>query len=133
MKYLLDTNTCIYVIKKEPTSVVQRLRSQRTEDVAVSTVTVAELEYGVHKSRHRDCNRIARLQFLVPLEILGFDQKAAGHYGEIRAKLEKTGTPIGPLDALIGAQARAHGLILVTNNTGEFSRIAGLQIENWVA
>jgi tRNA(fMet)-specific endonuclease VapC len=132
VKYLLDTNTCIYVIKKKPASVVQRLRSQRTEDVAVSTVTVAELDYGVEKSQHQDRNRVALLQFLVPLEILDFDQYAAGHYGEIRARLRKAGTPIGPLDMLIGAQARAHGLILVTNNTHEFSRVEGLQIANWV-
>ena len=131
MKYLLDTNTCIYIINKKPPLVVKRIRSKRPEDVAVSTVTIAELEYGVYRSREIDQNRIALLEFLVPFTILDFDQSAAATYGSIRASLESIGTPIGPMDILIAAQATSQSLILVTNNEREFRRVEGLQIENW--
>jgi tRNA(fMet)-specific endonuclease VapC len=131
VKYLLDTNTCIYVINRKPPSAVARIRSKQAEDIAVSTVTIAELEYGVHRSRKTDQNRIALLEFLVPLSILDFDQGAAAVYGSIRASLESKGTPIGPMDLLIAAQAMSLGLILVTNNEREFSRVDGLEIENW--
>ena len=132
MKYLLDTNTCIFVIKKKPQSVVRRLRSEKPEDVGISSVTVAELEFGVSKSQYPDRNRIALLQFLLPFGVLDFDQNAARHYGQIRAALEAAGTPIGPLDTLIGSQARAYGLVLVTNNRREFGRIEGLTVEDWL-
>ena len=131
MKYLLDTNTCIYVINRKPPSAVARIRSKQPEDIAVSTITIAELGYGVHRSRKTDQNRIALLEFLVPLTILDFDQGAAAVYGSIRASLESKGTPIGPMDLLIAAQAMSQGLILVTNNEREFSRVDGLEIENW--
>jgi tRNA(fMet)-specific endonuclease VapC len=131
VKYLLDTNTCIYVINRKPPLAVARIRSKQVEDIAVSTVTIAELEYGVHRSRRTDQNRIALLLFLVPLTILAFDQGAAAVYGSIRASLESRGTPIGPMDLLIAAQAISQGLILVTNNEREFSRVDGLEIENW--
>jgi tRNA(fMet)-specific endonuclease VapC len=110
---------------------VKRIRSKKPEDVAVSTITIAELEYGVYRSRKTDRNRIALLQFLVPLTILDFDQAAAAVFGSIRSSLKARGTPIGPLDLLIAAQAMSQGLILVTNNEGEFSRVDGLGIENW--
>ena len=131
MKYLLDTNTCIYVINKKPPSAVARIRSKQAEEIAVSTVTIAELEYGVYRSRKTDQNRIALLEFLVPLIILDFDQGAAAVYGSIRACLESRGTPIGPMDLLIAAQAMSQGLILVTNNEREFGRVDGLDLENW--
>lgn len=131
MKYLLDTGACIYIIDKKPPSAVARIRSKQPEDVAVSTVTIAELEYGVYRSQRIDQNRIALLEFLVPLTILDFDQGAAALYGGIRASLESKGTPIGPMDLLIAAQAMSQGLVLVTNNEREFSRVEGLEIENW--
>jgi len=131
VKYLIDTNTCIYIINRKPPSAVAHIRSKQSEDIAVSTVTIAELEYGVHRSRKIDQNRIALLEFLVPLIILDFDQVAAAVYGSIRSSLEARGTPIGPMDLLIAAQAVSQGLILVTNTEREFSRIEGLEIENW--
>jgi tRNA(fMet)-specific endonuclease VapC len=131
VKYLLDTNTCIYIINKKPPSAVDRIQSKQPEDIAVSTVTIAELEYGVYRSQKVDQNRIALLGFLVPLAILDFDQGAAAVYGSIRSSLEARGTPIGPMDLLIAAQAMSHGLILVTNNEREFGRVDGLGIENW--
>jgi tRNA(fMet)-specific endonuclease VapC len=133
VKYLLDTNTCIYIINKKPPSAISRIQSKQPEEVAISTVTVAELEYGVHRRQRIDQNRIALLEFLVPLTILDFDQGAAAVYGSIRASLESRGTPIGPLDLMIAAAAMSQGLILVTNNEKEFSRVEGLQLENWIA
>jgi len=131
VKYLIDTNTCIYIINKKPPSAVNRIRSKQPEDIAISTVTIGELEYGVHRSQKIDQNRIALLEFLVPLTILDFDQGAAAVYGSIRSSLEARGTPIGPMDLLIAAQAMSQGLVLVTNNEREFSRVDGLGIENW--
>ena len=133
MKYLLDTNTCIYIINKKPPSAVNHIRSKQPDEVSVSTITIAELEYGVYRSKHADQNRIALLEFLVPFAILDFDHSAAAVYGSIRATLERKGTPIGPMDLLLAAQAMSQQLILVTNNEREFRRVAGLQIENWIS
>ena len=132
MKYLLDTNTCIYIINKKPPSAVKHIRSKQPDEVSVSTITIAELEYGVYRSKHVDQNRIALLEFLVPFVILDFDHSAAAVYGSIRATLERKGTPIGPMDLLLAAQAMSQQLILVTNNEREFRRVAELQIENWI-
>ena len=132
MHYLLDTNICIYIIKKHPIKVLNRLRQQSVGEVAVSSITLAELEYGADKSSRPEQNRNALLSFLSPLEILAFDEMAALHYGEIRAYLEKTGKIIGAMDMLIAAHARSISLTLVTNNTKEFSRIPNLNLENWV-
>ena len=132
MKYLLDTNTCIYIINKKPPSAVNRIRSKHPDEVSISTITIAELEYGVHRSKHADQNRIALLEFLVPFVILDFDQSAAAVYGSVRASLERKGSPIGPMDLLLAAQALSQQLTLVTNNEREFRRVAGLQIENWI-
>ncbi len=132
MHYLLDTNICIYIIKKHPIKVLNRLRQQSIGEVAVSSITLAELEYGADKSSRPEQNRNALLAFLSPLEILAFDGMAALHYGEIRAYLEKTGKIIGAMDMLIAAHARSISLTLVTNNTKEFSRIPNLHLENWV-
>jgi tRNA(fMet)-specific endonuclease VapC len=131
VKYLLDTNTCIYVINKKPPSAVNRIRSKQPEEIAVSTITIAELEYGVCRSQKVDQNRIALLEFLVPFTIVNFDQAAAALYGSIRASFESRGTPIGAMDLLIAAQAMSQGLVLVTNNEREFSRVEGLELENW--
>lgn len=133
MKYLLDTNICIYIIKRRPSTTVDRIRSTAPEDVAVSTITLAELEYGAAKSLDPNRNRLALLEFLVPFTILDFDQGAAIHYGSIRAALEAKGEPIGAMDMLIAAQARSRGLVLVTNNVREFRRVDGLEVQNWAA
>ncbi len=132
MKLLLDTNICIYVIKNKPPGVRENLNKYRPGDIAISVITVAELWYGVTKSKAIEKNRDALHAFLIPFEILSYDEQAAYAYGKIRTSLEKTGTPIGSLDLLIAAQAIAHNLVLVSNNLREFSRIPNLQSKNWV-
>ena len=131
MTYLLDTNTCIYIIKRRPQATVDKMRAKRPEQIAISTVTIAELEYGVAKSQRPEQNQLALMQFLVPFEILDFDHRAAQDYGHIRARLESEGSPIGSMDLLLAAQAMSLRLILVTNNEKEFGRVEGLRIENW--
>lgn len=131
MNYLLDTNICIYLTRKKPAAVVKRLRAKEPEEIAISTITLAELEYGIARSRYPERNRIALLEFLFPFAILDFDQKACVDYGRIRAALESKGKPIGPMDLLLAAQARSRDLTLVTNNEREFRRIEDLHIENW--
>jgi tRNA(fMet)-specific endonuclease VapC len=132
MKFLLDTDACIYVIKRKPPQVLRRFRSHSSGDIGVSSITVAELEYGVQKSQSPEENQCALQQFLVPLVTANFDPRAATVYGRLRAALEAQGTPIGPLDMLIAAHALSLRVTLVTNNVREFSRIPGLQIANWV-
>jgi tRNA(fMet)-specific endonuclease VapC len=133
MNYLLDTNICIYIINRRSPSVLKRIQARQPEQIAISTVTVAELEYGVAQSRQPDQNRVALLEFLLPFEILDFDQMAALEYGQIRSSLEKKGRPIGPMDMLLAAQAKSRDLVLVTNNEKEFRRVDGLRVENWAA
>jgi tRNA(fMet)-specific endonuclease VapC len=131
MMYLLDTDTSIYIVKKKPESVFRKLRSQGMEQVAVSTITVAELEHGVEKSQQPERNRVALMEFLIPFALIDFDYKAAQAYGRIRAALESKGSPIGPMDLLLAAQALSRDLIFVTNNVREFRRVEGLRVENW--
>ena len=133
MEYLLDTNICIYIIKKKPIEVLNKLRSIPLYSVAVSSITVAELEYGVRKSTQPQKNQEALNEFLSALTIVDFNSQAAVEYGAIRTQLEAKGTPIGSLDMLIAAHAKAVNLTLVTNNEREFSRIEGLKIENWLS
>ena len=133
MTYLLDTNICIYVINTRSPKVVNRIRREPPESIGISAVTLAELEYGVSRSRFPDRNRLALLEFLFPFKIMDFDQEAAARYGTIRNALERKGTPIGPLDLLLAAQARSRNLVFVTNNEREFKRIEGLRTENWAA
>ena len=130
-KYLLDTNICIYIIKKKPITVIQKLQSLNISDVAISSITLSELEYGVSKSSVPEKNKLALTQFLAPIEILDFDDKAAEIYGQVRATLERQGRVIGPLDTLIGAHALSLAYTLVTNNIKEFERITQLSLENW--
>jgi tRNA(fMet)-specific endonuclease VapC len=130
--FMLDTNICIYIIKKKPEQVLGRLKNARVSDIGVSSITLSELEYGTAKSSRPDQNRIASAEFLAPLEILSYDDMAAQEYGKIRASLERHGTPIGPMDMLIAAHALSLNCILVTNNEREFSSVASLKIENWV-
>ena len=132
MIYLLDTNICIYLIRNHPPHVIDRIKSCGVGDVAVSAITLAELEYGAAKSSRPDQNREALLVFASPLEILPFDDNAALHYGDIRTYLERSGQSIGAMDMLIAAHARSIPLTLVTNNTREFSRVPNLLVENWV-
>ncbi len=131
MKYMLDTNICIYTIKHKPDTVIQNFLLHDPEEMCISAVTYAELMHGVEKSRAADKNRIALALFLSPLTILDFSVCAAEEYGKIRAELERRGTPIGTMDLLIAGHARAERLVLVTNNTKEFLRVEGLAAENW--
>ena len=130
MKYLLDTDICIYVINERPKRVLDRFVKMALGDIGVSSITAAELAYGVAKSGSQR-NRAALEAFLLPLAIVDFDQSDALVYGEIRALLERKGQVIGPLDMLIAAQAKSLGVTLVSNNQREFTRIADLKVENW--
>ena len=132
MKYMLDTNICIYIIKKHPESVFKKFKNLNLGDICISSVTLAELLYGAHKSQHQQKNKTALEWFSAPLEIASFDGNTADYYGELRAHLEKNGTPIGSLDTMIAAHALSLNLTLVTNNTKEFSRVPHLKIENWM-
>jgi tRNA(fMet)-specific endonuclease VapC len=132
MNYLLDTNICIYIIKKKPQSVFNKLIEIPPDQLSISAISVAELEYGVRKSSQPEKNQLALQNFLKPLSILSFDYGATIEYGIIRSDLERKGIPIGPLDLLIAAHAKSLNYTLVTNNEKEFSRIANLKIENWV-
>lgn len=131
MRYMLDTNICIYAIKHKPPEVIRKFLSHDPSDLCISSITYAELMHGVEKSMAVERNRVAIMMFLSPISILDFDSYAAREYGRIRADLERKGTPIGPMDMLIAAHARAEGLILVTNNTRVFERVEELEIEDW--
>jgi len=133
MKVMLDTNICIALIKQKPPQVLKRFTAYKVGDIGISSVTLAELEFGVAKSQHPQKNQEALDEFILPLDIADFDRDAARVYGRIRATLEKKGTPIGPLDMMIGAQALALGLTLASNNTREFSRIGGLTVVDWLS
>ncbi len=132
MKFLLDTNICIYIIKQKPPEVLQRFNAYQVGDLGISSITVAELEFGVKKSKFPQKNQQALEQFLIPLNIVDFDRAAALIYGDIRAKLEKQGTPIGSLDTLIAAHALSLNITLITNNLKEFDRVQNLKLDNWV-
>jgi len=131
MKYMLDTNICIYLIKQQPPKVLKHFKAHTVGDIGISSLTLAELRYGVFKSRQIEKNRQALDEFILPIEIADFDEKAAREYGTIRAELERAGKPIGSMDMLIGAHAHALGVTLVTNNTKEFKQIMNLKIVDW--
>ena len=131
MRYMLDTNICIYAIKHRPEQVFIRLQEHDPIDICISSVTYAELVHGVEKSKAIEKNRVALTLLLANIEIMNFDSLAAESYGKIRADLEKAGTPIGPLDMMIAGHAKALAYTLVTNNTKEFERVKGLKLENW--
>ncbi len=132
MLYLLDTNICIYTIKQKPQQVFERFKKLEIGSAGISTITLSELYFGAEKSSNPTKNKLALEQFLIPLEILDYDFKVAMEYGQIRANLEKKGTPIGSLDLLIATHAKSLNLTLVTNNEREFLRVEGLKVENWV-
>ena len=132
MRYLLDTNICIYLIKKHPSEILARFRQHSPQDVAISTITLFELQYGVEKSQYRQRSEDALAKFLLPLNLVYLDYSSAIEAAAIRAQLERKGMPIGPYDLLIAGLARSRDMTLVTNNTKEFERIVGLDLENWV-
>jgi len=133
MKLMLDTNICIYIIKQQPEAVLRRFLEYQVGDIGISSITLSELRYGVAKSKHREKNSNALDEFLIPLEILPFDEDAALAYGEIRSSLEIAGTPIGAMDLLIAAHAVSQGVTLITNNLRKFSRVSGLAVVDWVS
>ena len=131
MSYMLDTNICIYAMKNKPEKVLQRLKEEINDGVCISSITLAELEYGMKHSSNPAKNEQALLRFLLPFDVPPFGAAAASEYGEIRAYLQKAGTPIGAMDMLIAAHAKSEDIVLVTNNTREFERVVGLELENW--
>ena len=131
MKYMLDTNICIYLIKQKPEKVLRHFKNHSIGDIGISSITLAELRFGVEKSQQIQNNRQALEEFILPLEIADFDEKAAVLYGAVRAALEKAGTPVGSMDMLIGAHALSLDLTLVTNNVREFKQIKNLKVVDW--
>ena len=129
--YILDTNICIYAIKRKYQSVLEKLKENRFSGISISSITLAELEHGVANSMYPEKNAVALMEFLSLVNVVPFDEFAAKEYGAIKTDLKKRNCTIGPLDTLIAAHARSLNLILVTNNTREFSRVQGLDLENW--
>ena len=131
MRYMLDTNICIYLIKKKPESVLKNLNLHMDEGISISVITLAELNHGVEASQYPEKNAVSLNQFLSIVDILPFDDDAAAEYGKICATLRRQGTPIVVMDMLIAAHAKAKGLIIVSNNVKEFARVEGLELKNW--
>ena len=131
MMYMLDTNICIYIIKKKLESVLKHLEIKH-KGLVISAIILAELEHGIAASAYPERNKLALMQFMVIANCLPFTHRAAGEYGRIRADLQRRGKMIGALDMLIAAHAKSEGLVLVTNNMREFERVEGLKLENWV-
>lgn len=131
MKYMLDTNICIYLIKKAPKKILDRFMYLELGDLCISSITLAELEYGVAKSQNTNKNQTALEQFLIPLDVFPFNDIAAKFYGNVRSVLEKKGQAIGSMNYMIGAHALSLDTTLVTNNTKEFKKIPKLKVENW--
>jgi tRNA(fMet)-specific endonuclease VapC len=131
MRYLIDTNICIYLMNQKPHRLIQKLKYFQVGDIGLSSITLAELQYGVSKSKSKRNNQIRLNEFLVPFEILPFDERHTITYGEIRSQLKKVRKIIGPLDLLIAAHALSEEFILITNNDKEFKRVKGLSVENW--
>ncbi|SDR99309.1 tRNA(fMet)-specific endonuclease VapC [Pseudomonas asplenii] len=132
IKYMLDTNIVIYVIKRRPLEVLDKFNANAGR-MAISSITLAELMHGAEKSQLVERNTRAVEDFISRLDVLHYDEKAAYHYGSIRSDLEKKGIPIGVNDLHIAGHARSSGLVVVTNNEGEFKRVDGLIVENWIA
>jgi tRNA(fMet)-specific endonuclease VapC len=131
VKFLLDTDTCIYLMKRRSEKIVKRLKALEPGDVGISSITLSELQYGVERSQFPARNREALEEFLVPLDVVEYGAEAADQYGKVRATLTRKGTPIGGNDLFIAAHALALGIPLVTNNVREFRRVPGLKVENW--
>jgi tRNA(fMet)-specific endonuclease VapC len=131
LRYMLDTNICIYVIKNRPEGLRERF-NRLSDQLCISAVTLAEIIYGAEKSARPIENLAVVDQFAARLDVLPFGERAATHYGQIRADLERAGHPVGLHDMMIGGHARSEGLILVSNDLREFQRIEGLRVDNWV-
>lgn len=131
MMFMLDTNTCIYLIKQKSRNLLKRFNNHSVGDIGISSITLAELQYGVAKSLYVDKNREALAEFILPLEIADFDEKAAESYGTVRTGLEKAGKPVGSMDMLIGAHALSLDVTVITNNIKEFRKIKNLKVEDW--
>jgi tRNA(fMet)-specific endonuclease VapC len=131
VKFLLDTNICVFLIRNQFGSIREHIRSHRVGEIGVSAITESELRFGADKSSDPVKNHAVLERFFLTLPVLAFDSGCAREYGRIRTFLEKRGTPIGSLDMLIAAQALSEGLTIVTNNTGEFKRVPGLRVVDW--
>ena len=131
LTYMLDTNICIYVMKRYPPDLREKFNTL-ADQLCISSITLGELHYGAEKSARRADNLIAIEHFVARLDVLPFAEKAAAHYGQVRAELERAGRPSGPHDMQIGGHARSEGLIVVTNNMREFTRMPGVRAENWI-
>lgn len=131
MKYLLDTNSCVFLMKNIA-SVVERYKACKESGIVISSITAAELYYGVFNSEAPNKNGVNLANFLIGVGVLEFDSAATMEHGRIRSILRKQGKPIGPMDMLIAAHAKSKGLVIVTDNTREFERVDGLKIENWL-
>ena len=135
MRYMLDTNTLIYALNARPQhqAVLDRFKSERPQDLIVSSITLAELVFGIEKSQWRAATRQALHRIIAAINVVSFGDQAARAYGAVRAKLESKGSPIGPLDTLIAAHALSLSVTLVSANTREFAKVAGLRLENWIS
>ena len=131
MKYMLDTNIIIYLVNHRSEKALKQFAKHKPGDLCISAITMAELEYGVYKSKQKSQNQLALILFLSRIKILPFDSKAATEYGIIRANLSQKGQLIGANNLLIAAHAKAKNLTLITNNTREFQRVKGLKLANW--
>lgn len=131
LTYMLDTNICVYVMRTYPPTLLDKF-NERAEQLCISSITLGELHYGAEKSARRAENLSAIEHFVARLEVLPFADRAAAHYGQVRAELERAGTPCGSHDMQIAGHARSEGLIVVTNNMREFVRMAGVRAENWL-
>jgi tRNA(fMet)-specific endonuclease VapC len=129
---LLDTNICIELLRAGSPAMLARMREHEIDAIAISAITLAELNCGVAKSSRPEHHASLLAQFCAAIGVLPFDHLAAETYGRVRANLERAGTPIGPLDTLIASHALSLGLTVVTNNVREFQRVAGLRVENWL-
>jgi len=132
LKYMLDTNICIFTIKNKPQQVRDALNRHHGQ-LCISSVSLMELIYGAEKSVNPERNLVVVEGFAARLEVLSYDELAASHTGQLRAELAQNGTPIGPYDQMIAGHARSRGLITVTNNRREFDRVPGLRVEDWTA
>ena len=132
MRFMLDTDVCIYLIRRHPPGLLRRLRRHAVGAVGISSISLAELAFGAAKSQQPERNHAALEEFVLPLHVAPFDDSAAKFYGGVRAGLESTGSSIGPLDTLIAAHAISLGATLVTHNTREFSRVKGLRLTDWI-
>jgi tRNA(fMet)-specific endonuclease VapC len=132
IRYILDTSVCVEILRGRADNAVNRIRECADDEIGISIITLAELQYGTARSNRPEHHAEVVIDFVTPLVVLPFDAEAAKVYGEVRAALERAGTPIGPLDTLIASHAISVNAAIVTNNVREFQRVAGLHVENWL-